>query len=80
MCEAIFGLVEHAVLQKKNLPGDAWRNCWRPYAVERLEQSKALEEFFEPNAHWYSRRMQKAVESMKCDLDRKRARAARSVT
>ena len=77
MCEAILGLVEHAVLQKKNLPGDAWRNCWRPYAIERLEQSEALEKFFKPNAHWYSNRMRKAMKSMKCDLDRKRARAAR---
>jgi hypothetical protein len=77
MCEAILGLVEHAVLQKKNLPGDAWRNCWRPYAIERLEQSEALEKFFEPNAHWYSNRMRKAMKSMKCDLDQKRALAER---
>jgi hypothetical protein len=78
MCEAIFGLVEHAVLQKKNLPGDAWKNCWRPYAIERLEQSEALENFFDPNAHWYSHRMRKAMKSMKRELDRKRARAART--
>jgi hypothetical protein len=77
MCEAILGLVEHAVLQKKNLPGDAWRNCWRPYAMERLEQSEVLENFFPLNADWYSRRMNKEMNSMKCDLNQKRARAAR---
>jgi hypothetical protein len=76
MCEAILGLVEHAVLQKKNLPGDAWRNCWRPYAIERLKQSEALEEFFDPNAHWYSRRMQRAMKSMKCEAREARMRQA----
>jgi hypothetical protein len=77
MCEAILGLVEHAVLQKKNLPGDAWKNCWRPYAMERLERSEALENFFDPNAHWYSRRMRRAMNSMNRALKRKKKRAAR---
>ena len=72
MCETILGLVEHAVLQKKNLPGDAWKHCWRPYAIERLEQSKALEKFFQPNAHWYSHRMCKEMQSMQSELERKR--------
>jgi hypothetical protein len=76
MCEAILGLVEHAVLQKKNMPKDAWENCWRPYALERLEQSEALEKFFDPNAHWYSEKMCQEMKSMKRDLDRKRAHAA----
>jgi hypothetical protein len=75
MCEAIFGLVEHAVLQKRNLPGDAWRNCWRPYTIERLEQSEAMERFFESNAHWYSHRMRKAMKSIQHRLDLKKARA-----
>jgi hypothetical protein len=74
MCELIFGLVEHAVLQKKNLPRDTWKNCWRPYALERLEQSNALEHFFDPNAHWYTREMRKEMRSIKRELDRKRAR------
>jgi len=77
MCEVILGLVEHAVMQKKNLPGDAWRNCWRPYAMERLEQSEALEKFFNPNAHWYSRKMCKEMKSMERDLKQKRARKSR---
>jgi cold shock protein len=75
MCEAIFGLVEHAILQKRNLPGDAWRNCWGPYAMERLEQSEAMERFFESNAHWYSHRMRKAMKSIRHNLDLKKARA-----
>src|SRR3954452_6853880 len=52
MCEAILGLVEHAVLQKQYMPRDAWEHCWRPYAVERLEHSEALQKFFDPNSHW----------------------------
>jgi hypothetical protein len=62
MCEAILGLVEHAVLQKRNMPGDAWNHCWRPYALERLKQSKALQEFFKPNSPWYSQRMCREME------------------
>jgi len=73
MCEAILGLVEHAVLQRKNLPSDSWGHCWRPYALERLKESQALEDFFFPNEHWYAYRMGEEMRSMKSELDRKRA-------
>jgi hypothetical protein len=64
MCEAIMGLVEHAILQKWYMPRDAWKHCWRPYALERLEQSEELREFFKSNAHWYSHRMRREMESL----------------
>jgi hypothetical protein len=76
MCEAILGLVEHAVLQRNNLPSDAWRHCWRPYALERVEQSEALRKFFDPNAHWYSRQMREEMKSICRDVQRKRAQLA----
>ncbi len=31
MCEVFLSLFEHAVVQKNNLPGDSWQNCWRAY-------------------------------------------------
>jgi hypothetical protein len=72
MCEAIFGLVEHAVLQKSYMPRDAWKHCWRPYALERLETSEELQKFFKPNRHWYSRKMCREMESLLLELDQKR--------
>jgi hypothetical protein len=65
MCEAIFGLIEHAALQMHNVPKDAWTRCWRPYAVERVAQSDTLEKFFDPNAHWYTQTMRDVMKTIK---------------
>src|ERR1044071_4336785 len=72
MCETILGLVEHAVLQKDNVPKDAWDRCWRPYALERVEQSDALEKFIDPNAHWYSLKMCEEMKSIKQEAEARR--------
>src|SRR5580693_3292424 len=40
--EAILGLIEHAVLYRHELHGDAWKNCWLPYANERFNASREL--------------------------------------
>jgi hypothetical protein len=73
MCEAIFGLVEHAVLQRAYMPQDAWHHCWRPYALERLNESEELRNFFDPNAHWYSKKMRREMKLLRRELDRNRA-------
>jgi hypothetical protein len=31
ICELMTGLLEHAVVQRKNVPRDAWSNCWEPF-------------------------------------------------
>src|ERR1700689_4242082 len=31
MCELVTGLLEHAALQKENIPANAWEECWREY-------------------------------------------------
>jgi hypothetical protein len=54
MSETILGLIEHSCLQQKNLPKDSWKNCWLPYALERLDKSPAIEKFFNPNQGWYT--------------------------
>jgi hypothetical protein len=55
MCEVIAGLLEHAAVQKNNLPGDSWKNCWEAYTCERFSQSPELQKFFERNRQWYAR-------------------------
>jgi len=54
MSEMILGLMEHAKLQQRNLPKDAWDHCWRAYAYERIRKSVAIKEFFEENRQWYT--------------------------
>ena len=49
MSEVILGLIEHSVLQRNNLPDDAWKNCWEPYARERIKKSIEIKKFFAPN-------------------------------
>jgi hypothetical protein len=77
MCEAILGLVEHAVLQKRYMPRGAYKHCWRPYALERLEKSEELQKFFDPNAHWYTKRMRREMKDLRRELDQRRAAWAR---
>jgi hypothetical protein len=54
MSEAILGLIEHSALHEKNLPGNTWKNCWMPYAYERLDKSTEMQNFFQPNRAWYT--------------------------
>lgn len=60
MCEVILGLLEHAVLQRDNLPGDSWQNCWMAYVHERYDKSTELAKFFGSNRKWYAKSL--------CDL------------
>ena len=43
MSETILGLIERAIVQHANLPRDSWRNCWQPYAIERVKKAKQSE-------------------------------------
>jgi hypothetical protein len=36
ICEALLALIEHALMYNRRLPHDAWNNCWKRYAEERL--------------------------------------------
>ena len=54
MSEMVLGLIEHAVLQERNLPRDAWKNCWWPYAKERLRKGTEMRAFFDRNEEWYT--------------------------
>lgn len=61
MSEAILGVIEHAVIQRKNLGAQSWTGCWRPYAEERLDRSVELRKFFDPNKAWYTEDMREAM-------------------
>jgi hypothetical protein len=60
MCEINLSLFEHAVVQKHNLPGDSWDNCWKAYVQERYRSSPELKRFFAANRSWYAQAL--------CDL------------
>jgi hypothetical protein len=64
MCEVILGLLEHAVLQKTNLPGDSWKNCWKAYAEERYTCSPDLSKFFSVNRNWYAKALRDQFEAL----------------
>ena len=55
MCEVFLSLFEHAVVQKNNLPGDSWQNCWKAYVLERYKNSPVLVTFFTANQAWYAK-------------------------
>lgn len=52
--EIILGLLEHAAVQKNNLPADSWEHCWSAYTYERFKKSPELQKFFRNNYHWYA--------------------------
>lgn len=54
ICETLLALIEHALMYDRRLPDDAWNNCWKPYAEERLMKSKELRQFFKANESWYA--------------------------
>lgn len=64
VCEAFLGLIEHAILQQKNLPKDAWRNCWLPFAKERVSKSEPLRNYFRENEGWYAKELRKTVKQI----------------
>lgn len=42
MCEIMAGLLEHGLLQKRNLPNKAWKECWQPAPVPLRERQRKL--------------------------------------
>jgi hypothetical protein len=59
--EMILGLIEHAIMQRKNLPDDSWSHCWQPYAKERVEKSPTIQKFYTDNKRWYAQELQDQI-------------------
>jgi len=53
LCELTTTLFEHATLEKKNMPGPTWENCWVPYIKASYEQSDEMRLFFKENRRFY---------------------------
>jgi hypothetical protein len=69
MSEAILSLIEHAVLQRINLPKDSWAHCWRQYARDRIEKSVETRKFFELNKEWYADALREMVDTLIKEID-----------
>jgi hypothetical protein len=70
MSEMILALIEHSVMQQQNMPTDAWKNCWLPYAKERIAKSAEMRRFFDSNKNWYSSALNKLMDEIWPRLDR----------
>jgi hypothetical protein len=54
VCELITGLLEHASVQRKNIPSQTWERCWLPFLEHMYDHSAELELFFVSNKHFYT--------------------------
>jgi hypothetical protein len=54
VCELMTGLLEHAALQKVNIPRHIWKECWEKYTNERYNDSPAMRSYWERNKHLYA--------------------------
>jgi len=61
MCELVTSLLEHASLQKCNLPGESWEECWQSYTFERFDSSSVLREWWRANETLYAATFRKLV-------------------
>jgi hypothetical protein len=50
------------IMYRHELHGDAWENCWLPYANERFKASRELYRFFDANKHWYAKALRDVFE------------------
>ncbi|MGP0092688.1 MAG: hypothetical protein ACLPKB_22530 [Xanthobacteraceae bacterium] len=56
--EAILGLLEHAAVQKGNIPQDSWEHCWEPYSALTFKGSRELRNFFSLHRSMYTHALQ----------------------
>jgi hypothetical protein len=65
MAEAILGVIEHAAIQRKNMPRYAWEQCWKKFAHERINKSEQLKEYYDKNQNWYTTDIKRVFETAK---------------
>lgn len=65
ICELFAAVLEHAVVQEKNVPRRAWAECWQTFVMERLKKSSVLQEYLKKNEGWYLRRLPSPRPSLK---------------
>ena len=65
MCELMTGLLEHAALQKMNIPDDIWEQCWKKYTDERFNESPSMRSYWEQNKDLYAEKFRAVVPARK---------------
>jgi hypothetical protein len=73
MSESILGVIEHAALQRKNMPKYAWSECWKKFALERINKSEQIKDFYDKNNDWYTKDIKRVFE------DAERLRTSKAV-
>jgi hypothetical protein len=65
LCELLTGILEEAEVQKPNLPGDTYDNCWRPLLEDMYRDPKAgMAEFYRVHRRWYSESFRSRVDEL----------------
>jgi hypothetical protein len=83
MCELITTLLEHAALQRHNLPGESWADCWRAYTYARFDSSSVLRQWWRANEEVYAASFRTIVNSRpvpRRSADQRAASAAEAET
>jgi hypothetical protein len=70
--EMILGLIEHAIVQRRNLPRASWSACWEPYAIERVGKSRTIQKFYEDNKGWYANELRSQITKILADAGQKK--------
>lgn len=58
MCELFAAVMEHACVQKKNVPFKSWQECWETFVKERQKKSAVLRNYLHVNRDWYLKDLQ----------------------
>jgi hypothetical protein len=53
MCDLFAAVLEHALVQQKNVPRRAWKECWETFVAERHRKSPELQRYLKENGTWY---------------------------
>jgi hypothetical protein len=76
VCELITGLLEHAAVQRENVPPQTWERCWLPYLKDMYDNSAELELFYRSHRHFYTEEFCKNVDAHLASREGKKPRAA----
>jgi hypothetical protein len=79
MSEMLLGLIEHATLEQKNLPFNAWSECWKPYALARMRTSGELRRYFDENKDWYTEQLRLLLKDYEIDATSEKPNEARFI-
>ena len=71
MAEAIMGILEHAALQRRNLPSKSWQQCWKTFTKDRLQTSPSMRQFYVDNEVMYAKDLRSLITKFGLSLPQK---------